>query len=157
MDMHRYSAARHICLLISLAVSAFAPLAQGQTKSAENKSAITADQQKQLDRLQQLTNQMAKDRDAVSSAVAQYGWDSNEADTAQQHLLQDRQEYRSVRRSLENEGVSLPTSAWGSTGGNCCDHDGQHCCDHDHGSHDCCSGAGHCGGHHHGCCGDHGS
>jgi hypothetical protein len=157
MDMRRYNLARTLRLIVSLALVSFAPLMPAQTKPTESKSTVSAEQQKQLDHLQQLADRLINDRDAVSSAVAQYGWDSNEADLAQQRLLQDRQEYRTLRRSLQNDGISLPATSAGSTGGNCCDHDGHHCCDHDHGSHDCCSGGGHCGGHHHDCCGDHGS
>jgi hypothetical protein len=157
MDVHHHRLAKNFALLLSLALIALAPLMQAQTKPTDSKSTVSTAQQKQLDRLQQLTDRLTKDRDAVSSAVAQYGWDSNEADAAQQRLLQDRQEYRSLRRSLQNDGVSLPTAAADSTGGNCCNHDGHHCCEHDGENHHCCSGGGHSAGHHHDCCGDHGS
>lgn len=126
---------------------------QAQTKPSETNSAVTADQQKQLNHLRQLSDQLQKDRDAVDAVAGEYGWDSNEADAAQQRLFQDRQEYRSLRHSLQAAGVSIPSAArnggtvtQGTQNGRCgsrgCDHhcDGGHDCGHD-GDH-CCHG--HC-------------
>lgn len=121
--------------------------ASAQTTAPQAKSPVSAEQQKNLDHLKQLSEQLQKDRDAVDAAVNQHGWDSDEADVAQQRLMQDRQEYRSLKRSLRSAGVDIPADATGSCAccqGNCCGHSGSH----GHGHHGCC------GGHHDdGCCG----
>ena len=61
---------------------------------------------------------MQGDREAVRSAVAKYGGDSDEADAAQQRLLRDRGEYRGLRRSLQQAGVSVPPDATSTGMGN---------------------------------------
>jgi hypothetical protein len=125
-----------------------------QTKAPQTNITISAEQQKNLEHLKQLSEQLLNDRDAVHSAVTQYGWDSDQVDAAQQRLLQDRQEYRSLRRSLQSAGVEIPANAVGpSTGGqNQC---AGHCGSHGHGHHDCCGRANDCSRHHdNGCCGE---
>ena len=127
-----------------------------QTRKPESSGTLTADQQKQLDRLQQLNEQMQRDRDAARSAVSQYGGDSDEADSAQQRLLQDRQEYRSLRRSLQQAGVSVPPDAT-TAGTNNQSRQSGHCGHHANGHHDCYGDDGHCANHDNDCCcGGHG-
>ncbi len=121
--------------------------ASAQTNAPQAKSAVSGEHQKNLDHLKQLGEQLQKDRDAVDAAVNQHGWDSDEADAAQQRLIQDRQEYRNLKRSLQSAGVDIPADAAGPCAccqDNCCGHSGTH----GHGHHGCC------GGHHDdGCCG----
>lgn len=130
--------------------------AGAQTNAPQTKSTISATQQKNLDHLKQLSEQLQKDRDAVDAAVNQDGWDGDEADAAQQRLIQDRQEYRSLRRSLQAAGVAIPTDAGGPGAccqNNCCGHSGSH----GHGHHGCCGGSNNCAEHHDGgCCGGRG-
>jgi hypothetical protein len=126
--------------------------AHAQTRARQSNPPVTAEQQKQLDRLTQLEEQLQKDGDAVDSAVRQYGWDSNEADAAQQRLLGDRQEYRSLTGSLQQAGVSVPSDARGgmdtqnSQNGHCCGY-GHHSC-----WHGCCGGGAQNSPHDGGCC-----
>ena len=75
------------------------PQAVGQTP---------ADQEKQLDHLKQLGERLQNDRNAWEQAVDQHGWDSDEADRAEEVLVRDRTEYRKLRRSLQSVGVDLP-------------------------------------------------
>jgi hypothetical protein len=79
-----------------------APQAVGQS---------TAGQQKQLDRLNQLEERLQSDRDALQQAVNQHGWDSDEADQAQEALASDRTEYRKFRRSMRAAGMDLPSNS----------------------------------------------
>ncbi|HUK90506.1 MAG TPA: hypothetical protein VLZ81_08925 [Blastocatellia bacterium] len=67
-----------------------------------------AGQQQQLDRLKQLEDKLSKDRQSLHLAAAQSGWDSDQADLAQEQLFQDREEYRKLRRALRREGVAVP-------------------------------------------------
>jgi hypothetical protein len=112
--------------------------ARAQTRAPQDRSSVAADQQKQVDRLQQLSEQLQKDRDDVHSAVAQHGWDSDEADAAQQRLFKDRQEYRTLRRSLQAAGVSIPADAGGQGMGNQNNPNG-HCRAHGHRHNGCCA------------------
>ena len=64
--------------------------------------------QRQLGRLKELESQMSKDRQAFHQAAAQTGWDSDQADLAQEQLFRDREEYRKLRRTLRAEGVVVP-------------------------------------------------
>lgn len=130
-------------VLAMLATLCFAiSSARPQTPSG---SSVTIEQQRQLDRLNQLSEQLRKDRDAVDAAAGTYGWDSNEADAAQQRLFQDRQQYRSLRRSLEVAGVSVPPDA-GSGGKSNQATQSPRCCSHGHGHHGCCDGGHDCRG-----------
>ena len=115
----------------------------------------TVDQQKQLDELRQLDGQLQKDRDALYDVVDKYGWDSDEADAAQEQLIRDRAQYRRLRGSLEAAGVTIPlpstarssrayrNGSWMGHRGRghhgCCWDDDDHC---GHGYHDghCCGG-----------------
>lgn len=72
---------------------------------------LSTEQQKQLDHLKQLEEQLMKDREAVHAAVTQYGWDSEQTDAARERLFRDRQEYRKLRRSLRAAGVDVPPPA----------------------------------------------
>jgi len=124
-----------------------------QTNTPQAQSTVSAVQQKNLDHLRQLSEQLQKDRSAVDVAVNQYGWDSDQADAAQQRLFQDRQEYRSLRRSLQSAGVATPTDAAGTCVG-CQNNCSGHCGSHGDGHHSCCGDSHGCSGHHdHGCCG----
>ena len=67
-----------------------------------------AAQQQQLGRLKELEAQLPKDRQALRQAAAQSGWDSDQADLAQEQLFRDREEYRKLRRTLILEGVAVP-------------------------------------------------
>jgi Tfp pilus assembly protein PilO len=110
MRVTQWKSAARARLFICTAILAFSVLspdsALAQAKAPQD-GAVTAEQQKQLDRLTQLREQLQKDRDAVNSAIRQQGQDSNEAYTAQQRLLEDRREYRSLRQSLQQAGVSV--------------------------------------------------
>lgn len=89
-----------------------------QSPTAQPAQKLTADQQKQLDQLHQLEEQLQKDRDAVHAAIGQYGWDSDQVDTAQEQLVRDRTEYRKLRRSLRAAGVPVsPPSGFASDSG----------------------------------------
>ena len=68
----------------------------------------TAEQQQQLGRLKELQEQLPKDRQALHQAAAQSGWDSDQADIAQEQLFRDGEEYRKLRRTLAAEGVAVP-------------------------------------------------
>jgi len=74
----------------------------------------TGERQRQLDRLNQLDDQLQKDRDTLHQAITQYGWDSEQVDAAQENLFREREEYRKLRRSLRAAGVDIPaTSGFG--------------------------------------------
>ena len=79
-----------------------------QAQGSQVSPQATADQQKQLDQLDQLEVQLEKDRTALHEAIAKYGWDSDQTDSAQDQLLRDRQLYRKLRRSLRQAGVTVP-------------------------------------------------
>lgn len=155
MNVHLRNLAKSLLLCVPLfilfGISPIYAIPHAQTNTAESSGAVTADQQKQLNRLQQLNEQMQKDREAVRSAVAKYGGDSDEADAAQQRLLQDRQEYRGLRRSLQQAGVSVPPDATSTGMGNQGNQRG-HCGHHGDGHHGCCGGNSHCAEHDNDCC-----
>jgi hypothetical protein len=160
MNLHLCKFRRSVFLSIPFialfALSELFTLTYAQTKSVQSSGAVPADQQKQLNRLHQLNEQVQRDRDAVTSAVAQHGWDSDEADAAQQRLFQDRQEYRALRRSLQQAGVSVPPDTTSTGMGNRSTQSG-HCGHHTNGHHGCCGGDGHCAEHDGDCCcGNHG-
>jgi hypothetical protein len=112
--------------------------AAAQSKATPANSQLTGEQQKQIDKLKQLDEQLQKDRDVIRDAVNRYGWDSDQADAAQEQLVRDRTEYRQLRRSLEAAGVTFPLpSGAGAAMGN----RGRY-------------SAGPGGHGHHGCCGD---
>ncbi|HMD99947.1 MAG TPA: hypothetical protein VKM93_21790 [Terriglobia bacterium] len=64
----------------------------------------TAEQHQQLARLKELEEQLPKDH----QAAAQSGWDSDQADVAQEQLFRDREKYRKLRRALGAAGVAVP-------------------------------------------------
>ena len=87
----------------------------------QNAPQITAEQQKQLDNLKGLEQQLQKDREAVHSAISQYSRDSDKTDAAMQQLFNTRMHYRQLRRSLRQAGVPVPPLAgagagWGAAG-----------------------------------------
>jgi len=84
------------------------PKTLGQSPERQAAPQITTDQQNQLDQLKTLEDQMQKGRDAVHAAIGEFGWDSDQADAAQENLFQTRSEYRSLRRSLRSQGVAVP-------------------------------------------------
>jgi hypothetical protein len=59
-------------------------------------------------RLNQLDEQLQKDRHTLHQAITQRGWDSEQVDVAQENLFRDREEYRKLRRSLRAAGVAVP-------------------------------------------------
>jgi DNA repair exonuclease SbcCD ATPase subunit len=125
---------------------------------AARKLSLTPEQQKQLDRLEQLEDQLEDDRAALEDAIVRFGWDSDEADEAENRLSQNRMEYRKLRRALRQAGGAIPSSAglapagmsdrpWTGTprwGRGQCHHCGQgyRHCHHCGGSWDDCPGCG---------------
>lgn len=87
------------------------PKAVGQSPNPQAAPQATADQQKLLDQLKALEDQLQKDREAVHAVITEFGWDSDQADAAQEKLFQTRSEYRSLRRSLRSQGVAVPPPA----------------------------------------------
>lgn len=87
------------------------PKAAGQSPDPQAAPQVTTQQQRQLDQLKALEDQMQKDRDAVHAALTEFGWDSDQADAAQEKLFQTRSEYRRLRRSLSSQGVAAPPPA----------------------------------------------
>jgi predicted phage gp36 major capsid-like protein len=111
-----------VTMLVALTVAA----AQSSSANPQAAPQVTAEQQKQLDQLSQLQEQLQKDRDAVHAAITQYGWDSDQTDAAQDQLSRDRADYRKQRRSLRSAGVAVPPPAGmgqrafrSGPGGNC--------------------------------------
>jgi hypothetical protein len=94
-------------MLVALTVAA----AQSSSANPQAAPQATAEQQKQLDQLNQLQEQLQKDRDAVHAAITQYGWDSDQTDAAREQLFRDRAEHRKLRRSLRSAGVAVPPPA----------------------------------------------
>jgi len=92
-------------------LSALGLPAQSSAPAQKSDAELTADQQKQLDQLAQLEEQLQRSRRALRNAIAEYGWDSEEADEAEERFLRDRAEYRKLRRALRAAGVPLPPSA----------------------------------------------
>jgi predicted negative regulator of RcsB-dependent stress response len=84
------------------------PQAGSQAASATDQPAVTVEQQKQLDQLRQLEDQLANDRAAVHEAIGKYGFDSDQVDAAREQLIRDRAQYREMRRSLVAAGVTVP-------------------------------------------------
>jgi uncharacterized protein YlxW (UPF0749 family) len=126
--------------------------ASAQSKPSPAAAQVTAEQQKQIDRLKQLSEQLQKDRDAVHQAISEYGVDSEQADAAQERLIQDRQEYRNLKRSLRTAGVAVPETAGpGLATGGPGDRPGRHC-QKGHGHHGCCGDGECCRGQGSGCC-----
>lgn len=81
-----------------------------QSADTQSTSSITAEQQNQPGQLNQLDQQLQKNRTAVHDAIAKYGWDSDQVDEARGQLFKDRQEYRKLRRSLRQAGVAVPAA-----------------------------------------------
>lgn len=96
--------------LILILGTAFS-VASGQSASSQTAPAVTPEQQKQLDQLRQLEDQLQKDRNALHQSIAQNGWDSEQTDAAQDQLIRDRMEYRKLRRSLRSAGIPVPPSS----------------------------------------------
>jgi uncharacterized protein YlxW (UPF0749 family) len=112
-DMRWVWAVAEIALILFLG-TAFS-VASGQSVGSQTAPTVTPEQQKQLDQLKQLEPQLQKDREALHQAIAQYGWDSEQTDAAQDQLVRDRMEYRKLRRSLRSAGVPVvPPAGMGS-------------------------------------------
>lgn len=116
---------RFVLTAAIVGVLAFAGLAVAQSTEPladpQNALPLTAEQQKQLDGLKTLEQQLQKDREAVHSAISQYSRDSDKTDAAMQQLFNTRMHYRQLRRSLRQAGVPLPPLAgagagWGAAG-----------------------------------------
>ena len=114
-------------LLAATVVSVLALVGLAAAQSADpspdpqNAPQVTAEQQKQLDNLKGLEQQLQKDREAVHSAISQYSRDSDKTDAAMQQLFNTRMHYRQLRRSLRQAGVPVPPLAgagagWGAAG-----------------------------------------
>ncbi len=144
---------------ILLGMAAVWTSAQSTPPQAVGQSA--AGQKEQLDRLKQLDERLQNDRIALQRAVDQYGWDSDEADRAEEALARDRTEYRRLRRSLQSAGLDVPprsefccgndvrvtdpgsirTRACAHRCGHCWQGHGEYCC-HQHDDAYCCGGRG---------------
>jgi len=128
------------------------PDAFAQSPGAQRLS-LAPEQQKQLDRLEKLEDQLEDDRAALQDAITRFGWDSDQVDEAENQLSQNRMEYRKLRRSLRQAGVAIPSPAGFGQGGMGASRGigagrwGRGHCHH------CGQGYGHC---HHGggCCGN---
>jgi hypothetical protein len=106
------------CLVSILLLAAWAvPEAVGQSPDPQAAPQVSAQQQEQIDQLKALEDQMQKDRDAVHAAINKFGWDSDQTDAAQEKLFQTRTQYRSLRRSLRSQGVTVPPPTGLSAGG----------------------------------------
>jgi hypothetical protein len=105
-----------ITTAIVLLAGVMAPDAFAQSAGAQRLS-LTPEQQKQLDRLGQLEDQLEGDRAALQDAIIRFGWDSDQVDEAQNRLSQDRMEYRRLRRALRQAGVAIPPPAGFGPGG----------------------------------------
>jgi len=106
------------CRLMAIPLAAFVlvvsgafSLASGQAADNQPVPKFAPEQQKQIERLGQLGDQLQKDRAALHQAVNQYGWDSEQTDAAQEQLQRDRMEYRRLRRALRAAGVPVPPPA----------------------------------------------
>jgi len=116
---------RFVLTAAIVGVLAFAGLAVAQSTGPpadpQNAPQVTGEQQKQLAGLKGLEQQLQKDREAVHSAISQYGRDSDKTDAALQQLFNTRMQYRQLRRSLQQAGVAVPPPAgagagWGAAG-----------------------------------------
>jgi hypothetical protein len=96
---------------LAVALSGATWLTSAKAQPAEPQASqpqLGAEQQKQLDNLKQLEGELEEARAAMHAAINEYGWDSNQADEAQENLLRLRQEYRKQRRALRQAGVPVP-------------------------------------------------
>jgi hypothetical protein len=99
-------------LLLAIALLGIAAVwGSAQSDAPQATPKPTVEQQKQLDRLRQLGEQLQKDRDALHQAITQHGWESDEVDAAEDGLFRDREEYRKLRRSLRAAGVTVPPAS----------------------------------------------
>ena len=109
-----HSAAIGMALLLAAWVM---PKAAGQSPDPQTAPQVTAEQQNQLDQLKGLEDQMQKERDAVHAAISEFGWDSDQTDAAREKLFQTRTQYRSLRRSLRSQGLTVgPPAGMGQRG-----------------------------------------
>jgi hypothetical protein len=81
-------------------VAIVAVSASSQTGSTTAGSQVSATQVPSLGQLQQVERQLDQDRAAVHAAIAEHGIDSSQTRAARAQLLQDRNSYRNLRRSL---------------------------------------------------------
>jgi len=56
-------------------------------KAPQTNTSVSAEQQKNLDHLKQLGEQLQRDRDAVQSAMTQCGWDSDHCRTEKDYWI----------------------------------------------------------------------
>ena len=110
MNRHRYFNIYAVLLVALILAGWVVTKSWAQSASSGSSANITADQQKQLDNLKQLEEQLRSDRTAVHDAIAKYGWDSDQVDEARAQLFQNRQEYRKLRRLLRQSGVAVPAA-----------------------------------------------
>ena len=111
---------RYLLAATLVGVLALAGLAAAQSADPsadpQNAPQITAEQQKQLDNLKGLEQQLQKDSEAVHSAISQYSRDSDKTDAAMQQLFNTRMQYRQLCRSLRQAGVPVPPPAGAGAG-----------------------------------------
>lgn len=103
------SSRRFLLFLLAFAfVVAGSQALEGQSNALPLPSKPGAEQ-KQVEHLQQLEQQLRADQDSLGTTASQYGWGSDEADAALEQLLRDRKEYRRVARSLRSAGTTWPS------------------------------------------------
>lgn len=114
----QYSWTKIIILGVVLVIgSAMGLPAQTAPPDPQAGAKLTPEQQSQLNRLSQLEDQLQKSRAALHATINEYGWESDQADDAREKLVNDRDEYRKLRRSLMASGVTVPPPSGFSAGG----------------------------------------
>jgi hypothetical protein len=103
-----------IVLVIGGAIGLYA---QDARPSPQDSAKLTAEQKGQVERLAQLEDQLQKSREALHAAINEYGWESDQADDAREKLVNDRAEYRKLRRSLVASGMAVPPPSGLGAGG----------------------------------------
>lgn len=157
MTRNRYFSYAAALIGILLGSFVLAQIVVAQQTGAPSAAQITPDQQKQLESLEQLETKLQEDRATLQNAITQYGWDSDQVDAAQERLSQDRIQYKKLRRSLVQAGVSVPPAAGFGQGARTGQGPGMRsgcgggCWGHCHHCNDGCGDCGSCGHGHHGC------
>lgn len=109
--------------VLMAAATALPAVAQEPIQQQDRDQIQTRDQNRLRDRdqlrerIRELERQQKQDRDAVHAAITEFGWDSDQADAAQEKLFQTSSKYRNMRRSLSSQGVAVPPPAGPSADG----------------------------------------
>lgn len=94
-----------IVLSLLAFMTAVAVKGGSQETSTSESPQVSNAQTEQLDQLQKMERQLEQDRAAVHSALVEHGFDSAEFQAARGKLMQDREAYRSLRRSAAPGGA----------------------------------------------------